>query len=158
MGICGDRTGIDKEIRAKSERLGKMKFEEAKGIFIGGIIILICVLAGTYMYVMHNRQFPVDSLEWKDGKVFRDQGNVEMFSVKVTNRGNFGVTGIRIRIGFFDTFGNPVDATVVTFPETIPPKSTKLLIKRNIPLSRLPPQWKSTHTILDAKRAIEEKK
>lgn len=135
-----------------------MKFEEAKGIFIGGIIILICVIAGIYLYTIYTSQFPVDSLECKNGKVFRDEGNVEIFSVRVTNRGNFGVKDIRIRIGFFDTFGNPIDATVVTFPETIPPKSTKLLIKRNIPLSRLPPKWKSTYTILDAKRAIEEKK
>ena len=135
-----------------------MKFEETKGIFIGGIIILICVIAGIYLYSGYSRQFPVDSLECENGKFFRDQGNVEMFSVRVTNRGNFGVTGIKIRIGFFDTFGNPIDAMVVTFPETIPPKSTKLLIERNIPLSGLPPQWKSTYTILGARRAIEEKK
>jgi len=135
-----------------------MKFEEAKGILIGGIIILLCVIAGLYLYATYTSQFPVDSLECKDGKVFRNGGDGEMFSVRVTNRGNSGVTDIRIRIGFFDTFGNPIDAAVVTFPETIPPKSTKLLIKRNIPLSRLPPQWKSTYTILDAKRAIEEKK
>lgn len=135
-----------------------MKFEEAKGIFIGGIVILICVIAGIYLYTGYTGQFPVDSLECENGKVLRDQGNGEMFSVRVTNRGNFGVTDIRIRIGFFDTFGNLIDATVVTFPETIPPRSTTLLIKRNIPLSCLPPKWKSTYTILDAKRAIEEKK
>lgn len=131
-----------------------MKFEEAKTIVIGGIIILICVIAGIYVYTIYTSQFPIDSLECKDGKVFRDQGNVDMFSVRVTNRGSFGVRDIRIRIGFFDTLGNPVDATVVTFPETIPPKSTKLLIKRNIRVSRLPSKWKSTYTILDAKRAI----
>ena len=131
-----------------------MKFEEAKTIVIGGIIILICVIAGIYVYTIYTSQFPIDSLECKDGKVFRDQGNVDMFSVRVTNRGSFGVRDIRIRIGFFDTLGNPVDATVVTFPGTIPPKSTKLLIKRNIRVSRLPSKWKSTYTILDAKRAI----
>ena len=130
-----------------------MKFEEAKGTFIGGIIILICVIGGIYLYRGYSRQFPVDSLECENGKFFRDQGNVEMFSVRVTNRGNFGVTDIRIRIGFFDTFGNPIDAMVVTFPEAIPPKSTKVLTKRNISLSRLPPKWNSTYTILDAKRA-----
>jgi hypothetical protein len=131
-----------------------MKFEGAKTIVIGGIIVLICVIAGIYVYTIYTSQFPIDSLECKDGKVFRDQGNVDMFSVRVTNRGSFGVRDIRIRIGFFDTLGNPVDATVVTFPETIPPKSTKLLIKRNIRVSRLPSKWKSTYTILDAKRAI----
>ncbi|MCK5552680.1 MAG: hypothetical protein KAJ09_06005 [Deltaproteobacteria bacterium] len=131
-----------------------MKFEEAKTVVIGGIIILVCVIAGIYVYTIYTSQFPIDSLECKDGKVFRDQGNVDMFSVRVTNRGSFGVRDIRIRIGFFDTLGNPVDATVVTFPETIPPKSTKLLIKRNIRVSRLPSKWKSTYTILDAKRAI----
>jgi hypothetical protein len=130
-----------------------MKFEEAKTIVIGGIIIFICVIAGIYVYAIYTSQFPIDSLECQDGKVFRDQGNVDMFSVRVTNRGSFGVRDIRIRIGFFDTLGNPVDATVVTFPETIPPKSTKLLIKRNIHVSRLPSKWKSTYTILDAKRA-----
>ena len=135
-----------------------MKFEEAKGIFIGGIIMLTCVIAGIYLYTVYTSQFPLDSLEWQDGKVFRDHGNVDVFSVRVTNRGNFGVTDIRIRIGFFDTFGNPVDATVITFPETIPPRSTMLLIKRNISPSRLPPKWKSTFTVLEAKRAIEEKK
>lgn len=131
-----------------------MKFEEAKGIVIGGIIILICVIAGIYVYAIYTSQFPIDSLECQDGKVFRNQGNVDMFSVRVTNRGSFGVRDIRIRIGFFDSLGNPFDATVVTFPETIPPKSTKLLIKRNIRVSRLPSKWKSTYTILDAKRAI----
>ena len=131
-----------------------MKFEEAKTVVIGGIIILVCVIAGIYVYTIYTSQFPIDSLECKDGKVFRDQGNVDMFSVRVTNRGSFGVRDIRIRIGFFDTLGNLVDATVVTFPETIPPKSTKLLIKRNIRVSRLPSKWKSTYTILDAKRAI----
>ena len=131
-----------------------MKFEEAKGIVIGGIIILICVIAGIYVYAIYTSQFPIDSLECQDGKVFRNQGNVDMFSVRVTNRGSFGVSDIRIRIAFFDSLGNPVDATVVTFPETIPPKSTKLLIKRNIRVSRLPSKWKSTYTILDAKCAI----
>jgi hypothetical protein len=135
-----------------------MKFEEAKTIVIGSIIILICVIAGIYVYAIYTSQFPIDSLECQDGKVFRDQGNVDMFSVRVTNRGSFGVRDIRIRIGFFDTLGNPVDATVVTFPETIPPKSTKLLIKRNIHVSRLPSKWKSTYTILDAKRAIRRGK
>lgn len=130
-----------------------MKFEEAKGIFIGGIILLICVIGGIYVYTIYTSRFPIESLECKDGRLVRDQGNVEMFSVRVTNRGNFGVTDIRIRIGFFDTFGNPVEAVVVTFPETVPPRSTKVLIKRNISLSRLPPKWKSTYTILDAKRA-----
>ena len=130
-----------------------MKFEEAKTIVIGGIIILICVIAGIYVYAIYTSQFPIDSLECQDGKVFRDQGNVDMFSVRVTNRGNVGVKNIRIRIGFFDTFGNPIDATVITFPETIPPGSTKVLIKRNISLSRLPTKWKSTYTILDAIRA-----
>jgi hypothetical protein len=135
-----------------------MKFEEAKTIVIGGIITLICVIAGVYIYRMYHRQFPIEYVGCQDAKFFRGQGNVEMFSVRVTNRGNFGVTDIRIRIGFFDTFGNPIDAMVVTFPETIPPKSTKLLIKRNISLSRLPPKWKSTYTILDAKRAIGKTK
>jgi hypothetical protein len=131
----------------------KMKFEESKGIFIGGIILLICVIAGIYLYVMYTRQFPTDSLECKDGKFFRDQGNVDMFAVKVTNKENFGVKDIKIRIGLFDTFGNPIEAVVVTFPETIPPRSTKLLIKRDIRISDLPPKWKSTFTIMEAKRA-----
>lgn len=130
-----------------------MKFEEVRGIFIGGIIILVCVIAVIYVYTAYTSQFPIDSLECRDGKVFRDRGNVNMFSVRVTNRENVGVKNIRIRIGFFDTFGNPIDGIVITFPETIPPRSTKLLIKRNISLSRLPPKWKSTYTILDAKRA-----
>ena len=135
-----------------------MKFEEAKTLVIGGIIILICVIAGIYVYAIYTSQFPIDSLECQEGKVFRNQGNVDMFSVKVTNRGSFGVRDIKIRIGFFDSLGNPVDATVVTFPETIPPKSTKLLIKRDIRVRRLPSKWKSTYTVLDAKRAIEGKK
>lgn len=130
-----------------------MGFEESKGIFIGCIILIIFVLAGIYLYVMYTRQFPIDSLECKDGKFFSNQGNVDIFAVTVTNKENVGVKDIKIRIGFFDTLGNPVDATVVTFPETVPPRSTKQLIKRNISLSRLPPKWKSTYTILDAKRA-----
>ena len=134
-----------------------MKFEEIKGIIIGGFIVFICVIMGTYIYVIYNRQFPIESLECKDGKVFRDQGNVDMFALRVTNRENFGVKDIKIRIGFFDTLGNPIDAAVITFPETIPPKSTKLLITRNIHISHLPPKWKSTYTILDAKRSIGEK-
>ena len=133
--------------------MGKMKFEEAKGIFIGGIIILICVIAGIYLYTIYASQFPVDSLECKDGKFFSNQGNIDIFAVTVTNKENVGVKDIRIRIGLFDTFGNPIDAMVVTFPETVPPKSTKVLTKRDIPLIRLPPKWKSTYTILDAKRA-----
>jgi hypothetical protein len=130
-----------------------MAFEESKGIFIGGIILIIFVLAGIYLYVMYTRQFPIDSLECKDGKFFSNQGNVDIFAVTVTNKENVGVKDIKIRIGFFDTLGNPVDATVVTFPETVPPRTTKQLIKRDISLSRLPPKWKSTYTILDAKRA-----
>jgi hypothetical protein len=131
-----------------------MKFEEAKTIVIGGIIIFICVVTGVYIYGMYQRQFPIESLDCQDGKVFRDQGNVDMFSVRVTNRGSFGVRDIRIRIGFFDTFGNPVDTVIITFPETIPARSSKLLVTRNIHMRDLPPQWKSTYTILDAKRAI----
>ena len=130
-----------------------MEFEESKGIFIGGIILIIFVLAGIYLYVMYTRQFPIDSLECKDGKFFSNQGNVDIFAVTVTNKENVGVKDIKIRIGFFDALGNPVDATVVTFPETVPPRSTKQLIKRDISLTRLPPKWKSTYTILDAKRA-----
>jgi hypothetical protein len=131
----------------------EMKFEESKGIFIGGIILIICVIAGIYLYTMYTRQFPIDSLECKDGKFFRDQGNVDMFAVTVTNKENVGVKDIKIRIGLFDTFGNPVEAIVVTFPETIPPRSTKLLVKRDIRISNLPPQWKSTFTIMEAKPA-----
>ena len=134
--------------------MGKMKFEEAKGIFIGGIILLICVTAGIYTYTIYSRQFPIDSLECRDGKVFREQGTVDMFAVEVANRENVGVKDIKIRIGFFDTFGNPIGAVVVTFPETIPPRSTKLLTKRGIRISDLPPTWKSTFTILEAKRAV----
>jgi len=130
-----------------------MAFEESKGIFIGGIILIIFVLAGIYLYVMYTRQFPIDSLECKDGKFFSNQRNIDIFAVTVTNKENVGVKDIKIRIGFFDTLGNPVDATVVTFPETVPPRTTKQLIKRDISLSRLPPKWKSTYTILDAKRA-----
>jgi hypothetical protein len=130
-----------------------MEFEESKGIFIGGIILIIFVLAGIYLYVMYTRQFPIDSLECKDGKFFSNQRNIDIFAVTVTNKENVGVKDIKIRIGFFDTLGNPVDATVVTFPETVPPRTTKQLIKRDISLSRLPPKWKSTYTILDAKRA-----
>ena len=131
----------------------EMKFEESKGIFIGGIILIICVIAGIYLYTMYTRQFPIDSLECKGGKFFRDQGNGDMFAVTVTNKENVGVKDIKIRIGLFDTFGNPVEAIVVTFPETIPPRSTKLLVKRDIRISNLPHQWKSTFTIMEAKRA-----
>jgi hypothetical protein len=130
-----------------------MEFEESKGIFIGGIILIICVVAGIYLYTMYNRQFPIDSLVCKEGKFFKDQGNVDMFAVTVTNKENVGVKDIKIRIGLFDTFGNPVEAVVVTFPETIPPRSTKLLVKKDIRIGKLPPKWKSTFTIMEAKRA-----
>ena len=131
-----------------------MKFEESKGIFIGGIILLICVTAAIYMYTRYSRQFPVDSLECKDAKFFRGESSIDMFSFRLENRGSFGVRDIKIRIGLFDTFGNPIDAVVVTFPETIPPRSSKLLIKRDIRIGDLPPTWKSTFTILEAKRAV----
>ena len=131
------------------------KFAKPMAIVIG-IIALICVIGGIYIYIMDNRPFPIESLECKDAKLFRDRGNVDMFAVRVTNKENFGAKDIKIRIGFFDTLGNPIDAAVITFFEMVPPKSTKLLTN-NINISPLPPKWKSTFIILSAKRTTKEK-
>lgn len=122
-----------------------------------GIIALFFAMREIYIYIMDNRPFPIESLECKDAKLFRNRGNVDMFALKVTNRENVGVKDIKIRIGFFDTLGNPINATVITFSEMVPPKSTKHLTS-NVSISQLPAKWKSTYTILDAKRATKEKK
>ncbi len=73
-----------------------MEFEKAKRIFIGGIIILVCIIAGVYIYRMYHCQFPIEYVDCQDAKFFTGQGNVDIFSVRVTNRGNVGVTNIRI--------------------------------------------------------------
>ena len=132
------------------------KFAKVTAIVIG-IIALLLAIGETYIYILDNRPFPIGSLECMDAKLFRDRGNLDMFALRVTNKENFGVKDIKIRIGFFDTLGNPIDATIITFFEMVPPKSTKLL-KGNIDISHLPPKWKSTYSILDAKRTTKEEK
>lgn len=126
-------------------------------VIVIGIIALFFAMRAMYIYIMDNRPFPIESLECMDAKLFRDRGNVDMFAVKITNRGNVGVKDIKIRIGFVDTLGNPINATVITFSEMVPPKSTKRLTS-DVSISHLPPKWKSTFTILGAKRASKEKK
>lgn len=122
-----------------------------------GIIALFFAMREMYIYIMDNRPFPIESLECMDAKLFRDRGTVDMFALKVTNRENVGVKDIKIRIGFFDTLGNPINATIITFSEMVPPKSTKRLTS-NVSISQLPAKWKSTFTILEAKRATKGKK
>jgi hypothetical protein len=139
-----------------------MEFNKTKRVAIVtaiviGIIALFFAMREMYIYIMDNRPFPIESLECMDAKLFRDRGNVDMFAVKITNRENVGVKDIKIRIGFFDTLGNPINATVITFSEMVPPKSTKRLTG-HVSISQLPAKWKSTYTILDAKRATKEKK
>ena len=126
-------------------------------VIVIGIIALFFAMRAMYIYIMDNRPFPIESLECMDAKLFRDRGNVNMFAVNITNRGNVGVKDIKIRIGFVDTLGNPINATVITFSEMVPPKSTKRLTS-DVSISHLPPKWKSTFTILGAKRASKEKK
>jgi hypothetical protein len=132
------------------------KFAKVTAIVIG-IIALFFVMREMYIYIMDNRPFPIESLECMDAKLFRDRGNVDMFALNVTNWERVGVKDIKIRIGFFDTLGNPINATVITFSEMVPPKSTKRLTS-NVSISHLPPKWKSTFTILEAKRATKGKK
>jgi hypothetical protein len=100
---------------------------------------------------MNNRPFPIESLECEDAKFIGNRDTVKMFAVRVTNKEQFGVKDIRVRIGFIDTLGNPIDATVITLPGVIPPETTKLLT-RTVEVGPLPPQWKSTFSILGAKR------
>lgn len=132
------------------------RFAKVAAIVIG-IIALFFAMRGMYIYIMDNRPFPIESLECMDAKLFTDRGTVDMFALNVTNREHVGVKDIKIRIGFFDTLENPITATVITFSEIIPPKSTKRLTS-NVSISNLPPQWKSTFTILEAKRATKRKK
>ena len=141
----------------KFMEFNKTKMFAIVTVIVIGIIALFFAMRAMYIYIMDNRPFPIESLECMDAKLFRDRGNVDMFAVNITNRETVGVKDIKIRIGFVDTLGNPINATVITFSEMVPPKSTKRLTS-DVSVSHLPPKWKSTFTILGAKRATKENK
>ena len=127
-------------------------------VFVRGLLILLAGLVGLaacFVY-LRVRPFPLEGLKCEEGKLhYGEQGEVQGFSVRVTNETDTGATDIRIRLDIFDKNKGPIDGGVFWLRGTLPARGTRQLYERYLGLGSLPPRgdWDFSYRVESATKA-----
>jgi hypothetical protein len=127
-------------------------------MFVRGLLVLFALLVGlaAMLAYLRVRPFPLEGLKCEEGTLhYGERGEVQGFSVRVTNETDMAATDLKIRLDIFDKSKRPIDGVVFWLRGTVPPRATRQLYERYIGLGPLPPkaEWDFSYRLESATKA-----